>query len=85
MGVTYLIHNAIVSSRPRFLGLEGAFVENMPLSTHAQPAFVLKPDWNFKGYQSSVRSLLATTLGLQRGCSRLVCLTATLMLMSETG
>ena len=52
MGVTYLMHNAIesgsVSNRPRLFGLEGASVENMPLSTHAQPAFVLKPNWNFK-------------------------------------
>jgi hypothetical protein len=52
MGVSYLMHNAIdsgsVASRPRLLGLEGASIENMPLSTHAHPAFVLNPNWNFR-------------------------------------
>jgi hypothetical protein len=36
-------------------------------------------------YQLSVWSLLVMTLGLQLGYSRIVCLTATLTLMSETG
>ena len=44
MGVTYVMHNAIesgtVASRLRLLGLEGASVENMPLSAHAQPALL---------------------------------------------
>ena len=52
MGVKYLMHNAYysgsIASRPRLLGLEGASVEDMPVSTHVQPNFVLNPGWNFK-------------------------------------
>ena len=45
--ITYNMHSAIDSdasaSRPRLLGLEGATVADMPVFTHIQPAFVLKP------------------------------------------
>ena len=83
------MHNAIesgpVARRPRLLDLEGAFAESMPLSTHAQPAFAPKPNWNFKRYWLSAWSLLVMTLGLQLGYSHIVYLTATLTLTSETG
>ena len=62
MRVIYIMHNSVDSgataNHPRLLGLEGATVANMLVSTHIQPAFVLKPMWTFS--RSLVPCLIAS-------------------------
>ena len=51
MGVKHSMYSAADSgataSRPRLVVLEGATVADMRVSTHIQPALVLKPMWTF--------------------------------------